>query len=420
MNKNLLNLLSLTSIQASNAILPLLVFPYALKILGTESYSLIIISEAMMFIIYAFVVYSFEIKGVSEIIKSRDENNSEILSLIFNKVIIIRLLLLCFFCIILFLYYIFARSELSIVLLLWMLFPLSYIFQSSYFFQALEQNFYPAIFIVLSRILCIILIFNFIYNANDAYLIPLIIGMSYLIGSILSFIFAIYKFRLHFLIPSKKEIIKAFYEGKEIFLGNISVLLFKDSNILIMGLLVDDNNIISIYSMAEKFIKSLQAGIRPLNQFFFPKTIKALKNFTTPNKRSFLIVSKYTAIQLVTLLLLVLVILFLGYNKDFIPFLSDYPNFNAIFFIFILMLPSVFFGISNFMYGTTGLNHLNEEKYYAKSIFTTGIIGIVLTFMLIYFWKDNGAAISFVVSELILFLFISIKYFKIKDKKNGI
>lgn len=420
MNKNILNLLSLISIQASNAILPLLVFPYALKVLGTENYSQIIISEAIMFIIYAFTVYSFEIKGVSEIIKSRDEHNSESLSLIFSKIVIIRLLILGLFCILLFFYYIFTRNQLSVFLLLWMLFPLSYIFQSSYFFQALEKNFYPAIFIVLSRIFCIILIFNLIHNKDDAYLIPLLIGVSYLTGSIISFIFAIYTFNLCFFIPTKKEIIKAFYEGKNIFLGNISVLLFKDSNVLVMGLLIDNSYIISVYSMAEKFIKSLQAGIRPLNQFFFPKTIKALKNFTTPDKRTFLIVSKYTTIQLVTLLLLVLVILILGYNKDLIPFLSDYPNFNAIFFIFILMLPSVFFGVSNFMYGTTGLNHLNEEKYYAKSIFTTGIIGIVLTFILIYYWKDNGAAVGFVVSELILFLFISIKYFRIKDKKNGI
>lgn len=420
MNKNLINLISLTSIQASNAILPLIVFPYALKILGTENYSQIIMSEAVMFIIYVFVIYSFEIKGVSQIIGLGNKIDTSNLSLIFYKITISRLFILSLFCMIILFYFIIKNDYFMLLLLLWMLFPLSYIFQSSYFFQALEDNFYPAIFILLSRILCIILIFEFVDHEDKGYFIPLIIGICYLIGGILSFIFLIYKYNLTFVIPSKKEMVNAFYDGKNIFLGNLSVLLFKDSNVLIMGLLSDNNTLISIYSMAEKFVKSLQAGIRPLNQFFFPKTIKALEKQSIPEKNSFLIISKYTVIQLFVFLLVILIILFLRFNENIILLLSDYPNIDEIFFVFIIMIPSIFFGISNFMYGTVGLNHLNKEKYYVKSILTTGIIGIILSFIFVYFWEEYGAAISFVISELILFIFVFIQYFKVKDKKNGI
>jgi O-antigen/teichoic acid export membrane protein len=85
------------------------------------------------------------------------------------------------------------------------------------------------------------------------------------------------------------------------------------------------------------------------------------------------------------------------YNKDSINLIS-------------IMIFSIFFGVLNFMYGTLGLNHLGQKRYFAMSIFLTGLISLVLLIVLTKYFSINGTAINFVLSELILLIFILHKY----------
>ena len=127
---------------------------------------------------------------------------------------------------------------------------------------------------------------------------------------------------------------KLLIDGKEIFLGNISVLLFKDLNILIIKLITNSDIAISSYSISEKIIKSIQATTRPLNQFFFPKSLRLIKNIKRPNIKSFMILGKPTIIQLVFLSIISIFIVIILLNfADNISFLNSIPNIN---FVFIL------------------------------------------------------------------------------------
>jgi len=413
MNKNTLNLFSLFVAQGSNAILPLIIFPYVLTVVGSESYSLLVITEALMFIIYAFVLYSFEINGVSKIIELEDKYDSNALSKIYSKIISARLIILCGFILILLAASPFLEKDFFFVLMIWMLIPLSYIFQSSYFFLALEENLFLALFIGASRALCVLLIFITIKSKADLYFVPLIIGLTFTLGSLCSFLYAMIKFKLHFYKVTLIDIKDIYYDGKEIFLGNISVLLLRDFNILILGLFTNNAISISTYSIAEKIIKSLQASIRPLNQFFFPKGVFLIKNIPTPNKKAFHLLSKISIPQLIVLGTIVS-FLIVGYLVvgDKITYIREYPNINLVIQLCAIMVFSVFIGVLNFMYGTVGLNHLQSKGYYAKSIFFTGILSIIMALVLISLFHEVGASINFVLAEGILFYFIFNKYNK--------
>lgn len=409
---NSLNLFSLIAIQGSNAVLPLLVFPFVLSKIGSDNYSEVVVSEAIMFIIYAFVLYSFEVNGVSKAVNLITEKDYIGLSHLFTKVLLVRLLIFLLGVLVVLCSYFFVSETFFILLLTWMLYPLSFIFQSSYFYLALEKNFDLAIVVVLSRILCLGLIYYFINESSNNILIPIIIGGTYFIGGIVSFLVAIYKYKITLLKVNKKEIKQILLEGKEIFLGNISVLLFRDFNVLLLGMLTQNSIAISSYSIAEKIIKSLQASIRPLNQFFFPKGVKLLKGYTDPNRRIFFLIGKVTIIQLLALLFIVTSLsLSLYLFKDSFVTLRDYPNINLIISFCSIMVGSIFFGVMNFMYGTLGLNHLNGKKYFAFSIFLTGIISVTLSFFLIRIIDGYGAAISFIAAELVLFIFVVKRYF---------
>ena len=140
--KNSVNLISLVAIQGSNAILPLLVFPYILKKVGETNYSQIVIAEAVMFIAYAFVLYSFEVDGVSRVMQLVQEKKTVILSKLYTKILFIRLGILGIFALGFLVASLFLEKQMATLLFLWLVFPLGFILQSSYFYLAIEENFY--------------------------------------------------------------------------------------------------------------------------------------------------------------------------------------------------------------------------------------------------------------------------------------
>lgn len=419
MKKKIYNLLSLFSIQGSNAILPIIVFPYVLSKLGDVLYSQIVISEAIMFIIYAIVLYSFEIDGVSRAIKYNDENLKNKLSRLFTHVLLIRLIIFSVCISILFIFSFFMPKDYFVLLLLWLMFPLSFIFQNSYFYIGTENNTPLAIIILTFRILCVCLIFYFVDINSPAYIVPLTIGGTYLSGGLLSFLYLIFTKKIKITRISFSYLKKLIIDGKEIFLGNISILMFKDLNVIVIGLFTFNPSAISAYSIAEKIIKSIQATTRPLNQFYFPIAVRLIQSTKRPNIESFKKIFSVTLIQLLVLFLIFCAInLVMIFFSDDLIFIKSYNNFDLVTNLCLIMIVSVFFGVSNFMFGSVGLNNLGEKKYMASSIFITGILTIVMLFILVNLMNVYGASISFVLSEVILFSLISYKYFK-KKVNNG-
>jgi PST family polysaccharide transporter len=410
--RNSLNLFSLVAIQGSNAVLPLLIFPYILKVLGENMYSKIVIAESIMFITYAFILYSFEVDGVSKVIRSIELGSKKSLSKLYTEILVIRLFIFGLFLIGFLIAGFFLEKDFFLLLLFWMLYPLSFILQSSYFYLGAEKNFPLAVTVVTSRLVCAFFIFYSVNIYSPAFLIPLIIGGSFLVGGIASFLHLHFCYDLKISKISLRDLKDILKEGKEIFIGNISVLLFRDLNVLIISAITSNAVAISSYSIAEKIVKSLQASIRPLNQFFFPKGLRMIKDIELPNMKSFKILGKVTIIQLICLLIVSVTLGIVLINfKDQLSFLKTTPNINFIITLCLIMITSVFFGVMNFMFGTVGLNHLNSKKYFAFAILITGIVSVTSSFLLIYFFDAYGAAFNFVLAEVVLFGMIFRKYF---------
>jgi PST family polysaccharide transporter len=180
---------------------------------------------------------------------------------------------------------------------------------------------------------------------------------------------------------------------------------------LILGFLAIGVTGVSAYSISEKIIKSLQAAIRPLNQFFFPKVIRSIKSFATPNMGVLMIIGRSTVLQLLALSFLVLLAFLIASYRDEFSILTGHQDFNLVYSLSAVMVFSVFIGVLNFMYGTIGLNHLNCKRYYANKILMTGLVSVSMSFLFVFVFKEYGAAYSFVISEFLLFIFVIKRYF---------
>lgn len=405
--KNLINLASLTTIQLSNAVLPLVIFPFTLNVIGSYPYSRVVLSEALALLVLPFILYSFEIDGVSKIVGLDIRADIKEISKVFSEVFFLRMFIFVMCLIAILLLSPLLEKDILVLVYCWMLIPLSHIFQSFWLFQGLELNAPVALFNLVSRLVCVGLVVWFVRNPSDYQLVPIIIGLCYLFGGITSLAYAFIKFKLRLRFFHFSEYKSSLISGKEIFLGNMSVVLYRDTNVLILGFLGCEAKAIAAYSIAEKLIKSFQATMRPLNQLFFPKVIRLTKETSEPNKSIFKNIFQLTLPQIIAFIVLgVLLIASFNIVEDHIKFFREFPNKKDVILLFIIMFPAILFGVANFMFGTAGLNYLNRRNYYFISILVVGIVSIIFCLILVFVFGVIGASASFLFSEMFLFAMI--------------
>ncbi|WP_417662478.1 oligosaccharide flippase family protein [Pseudomonas sp.] len=406
------NLLGLVAIQGANSVLPLLIFPFLLATLGESSYAAVVVTEAVALLGLCIVIYSFDVDAVPKAIKCKENNNFYGLGEIFFSVLYARSLIfivvLCFTWILNFL--IFNMNWYFVIG--WGAMIYGSVLQSLWFYQAIEQNVVAAIAVIFSRLASVALIFYFVISPEDSELSVLIIGVGYLLSGFFLLFYATSKFPARSFKVKFTSVFELLSSGRHIFTGNISVVLFRGSSVVILSLFATDSAV-SLYSLAEKFTKCIQAIIRPLNQFSYPRLLREFEGDRRLINKSFFTVLSHTKYQLWILLGIVLFFMF------FMVFwggryLSGITDFELYLLVQAVLLVSVFFGVCNFMFGTAGLNNLGFERYYSLLIVGVGVTSVVVCMMLSSLFGALGAAIAFSLGEFLLFAGVAQRYLRVK------
>lgn len=399
--KDLLNLSALTCIQASNALVPLIMFPFLLVQLGSSVYAQLALAEALSLLVLAVVIFSFEIVGISELVKFRERSDRDAINELFSSVFYIRLALFIAAAPFAILFYVLILGNSAVIIALWLLVPLAYIFQSAWLYQGFEENLPLAAFTLLSRVGSLGLVFLMVGNSGDAYLVPTIVGGAYLLGGLAAFGYAMKRHGLRLRRIAVARLMSVAVDGKEIFLTNVAVSVQRDLNVLILGVVGIPAQSIAAYSIAEKFTKSVQAIARPLNQLFFPKTIRAIRNETQPSTRVARIIARHTAPQIV-LVVLALIGLAATYFAltNFTQIQIPFENVDEIIVYISIMAPTIVFGIASYMFGSVGLNYLGGRRHFLNIILITGVLSALSCFVLTYWIGAYAAAITYAAAEI--------------------
>ena len=398
-NKAALNLVALAAIQGANALIPILFFPYLVFILGTTLFAKLVAFEAVALYVVTVSLYSFEVIGVQRLIEAKGRGRDEI-SRVYFEILYTRIFLFLVSCfIVLAIFYLFFPHDL-IYAAMWMLLPLGQVFQSNYYYQAVERNFANALIIILSRFSFIAVGYFFVKGVDDVFLAHALIPLSYLVSGLFSV--ALIAKQLESLPPYIRAnvIWETLCSGWVLFFGNLAVVLYRNSNILILTAVSGNVVAISAYAVAEKLVKMLQAICTPLNQLFFPRVISALQ---LEKSLPVTVIWKYTKPQIVIFILFLPVVIFLAYidlsyrqyifNKDIFP-------------IFIIMSFAPLFGIANFMFGMVGLSAVKKSGSFAQGTVLAGFSSVALCIASSQFFSTYGAAFSYLLAEVILFLYV--------------
>lgn len=391
------NFSSLTILQISNYLFPLITFPYLVRVLGPEKFGLINFAAAFVAYFTVLTDYGFNLSATREI--SIHRKDIEKVSSLFSNVMTTKLILFIAGAIV-FLPLLFLIPKFSADYPIYLgtyLFVFGSVLFPVWFFQGMEQMKYITIINIGVKALWLVSIFVFIKSSADVLLLVFLNSGSLIIIGVISLIVIKKKFNVFFKRPLAKEIKRQLSEGWYYFVSTASITLYTNSNIFILGLFTN-NEVVGYFAAADKLRMAIQGLFGNAAQTVFPHLSLMFKESKIKAVR---FVKKYLRLSLlaaaiVTLTVFIfsreIVIVVLGQN-----YLSSLPVFRVILFLPIIIL------ISN-IYGIQVMLNLGYKKEFFKVIFYAGIGNLILSFVLVPKFYAIGTAFAVTITEIIVSL----------------
>ncbi len=385
------NAIYLTILQWFNYLMPLLILPYLVRTIGTKMFGLVMFAQTVATIFTLITDFGFSITGTRAL--SILKKNRTMKGELFFGVMSIKLAL-----IILLLFFLFALTSTSDkfsqnkliyyysfgVTIGMTIFP-------SWFFHGIQKMKVITIVNAVSRTLFAGLVFMFITKPEDFLLVPLFNSASYIITGLFGLFYAL-KF-LKIKVPSIIFIFNLVKESFKLFLSNLSTSLYSSFNILIIGLLTNDT-LTGVYASFEKIILALKNIYTPIYQAVFPwlSTQTNQKRIIKKMSRIVFLFGLFGVVALITFSEEILILMF---NDEII--LSYKILFQAI-------APILFLAGLSMLYNYLYLSATKKYDLRLKILGYTGLIGILLSTILTFYFDIYGVVFSVVFCEIILLI----------------
>ncbi|WP_292460129.1 flippase [Methanothermococcus sp.] len=402
------NFASLFTLQGLNYILPLITFPYLVRVLGPDKYGLIAFASAFIGYFGIIVDYGFKLSAPREVAINR--NNKEKLSEIFSSIMVIKIvfMILSFIvlCVVVFSFEKFKHDW--IVYIFTFIGILGNVLFPVWFFQGMERMKYITFLNIISKTIFTISIFVFIKNTSDYIYVPLINSLGYLVAGVLSLIFIFKEFNVVFKIPTKTEIIHQLKEGWHIFVSTVSINTYTKSNMVILGLFTN-NTIVGYFAAGYRLIQAFLGMLNPISQTFYPY----ISRLTSESKEKAISVIK-KLIKGVGVFTFILSLLIFIFADLIVKIVLGEQYYNSTIVIRILAFLPFIIGLSN-IFGIQTMLTFGHKRAFTKIIIAGGITNIILAVILVPFWKHIGISISILITEIVITLsmYIYLKWKKI-------
>jgi polysaccharide transporter, PST family len=263
----ILNFTSLALIQGTNFLLPLLLLPYLVSVLGMNNFGLISLAQAFVSYFIIITDYGFNITATREI--SQNRNQSSKLSEEVSRIIVTKFFLsaisFCMLVIVVSLVPGFSKNKLLYYLSFSMV--LGQLLLPTWFFQGIEKMVYLTYLNLAGKISFTLLIILFIRQPQQYVYVNLLYGLGNMVSGIAGLWLMVKKFDIKFIIPGNFLLKTEIKKGWNVFISNFAINAYLNSNILILGFFVNEV-ILGYYSIAEKII----LAFRQLLNVFFQST----------------------------------------------------------------------------------------------------------------------------------------------------
>ncbi len=410
-NKRLIeNFFSLSILNGLNVLLPLVTLPYILHVVGKANYG----AYSYVFVIVQYVIlfstYGFNFSATKQISQNRDDK--EAVLRIYNSVTACKSLIAVCVSLLLLL---FSRWVFRDETGLWMFLLgsgmiLGDIFTPVWLFQGMEKMKYMTIVNASSKVLFTILIFIMVRKREDYDILILLNSCGYLLAGALSLILVYRQFHLRLCRTTWNDVFSQLKEGSAVFGSTFGINLYRNANIIILKQFVSDD-IVGLYSAAEKVIKGFQSLISPAAQALFPHLSLRFKGRHIQENVRLL---RKISWSFATVVMIVTVAVYI-----FAPFISDIlcgKEFVACVPLIRIMTLVIFFGEINYLVGIVGLINMNGQQYFFRSVLITGLFSVAFMLLLAPSYGALAAVWAMSLSEILLFILCLFSIYQIKKR----
>lgn len=388
----------LSALQIFNLLIPLITYPYLIRVLGKETYGLVVFAQAVVGYLVILVGFGFNISATKEISIHRD--NKEKLSEIVSSVLIIKLFLFILSSVILVaLLLIIPQAkgyETLFLLMLWMclydvIFPVWY-------FQGIEQMKYITYITLVSRLSFLGLIFVFIHIPSDYLFIPIINGIGALLAGITSLFIIFGKHRILFGLQPVERLKFYFKDSIPIFVSNVSIKLYVSTNKVIVGSFLGMAEV-AYYDLAEKLVSVLKMPMAILSQSLFPKISKE-KNLQFVKQ-----IFKLSLLANISFYLL-----FILLSKYIVLFLGGKTMLEAVLIVNLLAFTVPVIAMSN-IFGIQLLLTFGHNKTFSGIIVGSGIFYLLQAIVIWGIWRFSLINVTVITVTTEVFVTVTMFYY---------
>lgn len=403
-NKTIVNNFSYLSIlQFINLLIPLITYPFLIRVIGSDLYGGIVFAQALIGYFAIIIGFGFNISATKNISIHKKDSNK--LSEIVSSVLIIKayLFIFSFIGLVILLKFIDLNEFNEILFYLTMYLCIQELLFPIWYFQGMQKMQYITLFTLLSKLVFVILIFILIKSKEDYLLVPIINGIGVMLSGVLS-LYVIFKLdKVKFRWQKNEKLFYYIKDSFSLFLSNAMVLIKEKTNILFIGLFLNMTDV-AYYDIALKITTLLRTPFMLVRDSIFP-SIAISKNKV-----------KYIKISIITIIIsLFAYLLLLIFSEQIIYFLGGEEMLPSVKIIPLMGL-TIPIGVLSMFLGSA-LIIFNNNKQYGLSILYSlfsFIFGLITLYLLNLF--SLKSLIMVIIFSLLIEIIVRTHFIKKNEK----
>ena len=396
----------------SQVLFPLITFPYLARVLGPSHLGLLNFADSYARYFILVAAFGIPIYGVREIAKL--QHNKEGLAKLLIEIFSINLITTLILCLVFgtSIFYVEKLNNENTLFSWSLIFFFLQIFILEWFFIGLNQFKFIALRFFFIRLIFIICVFAFIKSSNDyLYYMKMQVGLNLLLGLIN--VRYVFKFiSIHNFSFKNIQLIKHIKPLFLLFLTIFFISIYLQLDTVILGFLTDSESV-GYYSSALKLNKLIIAVFAAISAAMFPTMINIfhegnIQKFNAMVEQCFFVI---LSIGLPTFILVslcapeIIHILFgTHFERAILPLQISAP-------IILIVSMSTIFGFQI-------LSALSKDSSILIAAILGTIVSLVCTVIFVKEYKENGEALTILITELTVctsFIYFSRKHFSIQN-----
>jgi O-antigen/teichoic acid export membrane protein len=393
----------LSIFQFLNLLIPLITYPYLIRVLGKETYGLIIFAQAIVAYLVILINFGFNFSATKEI--SIHRNDIDKLNEIVSTVLIVKGILMIFsFLVLLLLINVIPQAITHKYLFLFSMYACLYdVIFPIWYFQGVEKMKYITLVNIVARLTFLVLIYLLINSKDDYLLVPIIYGIGAIVSGIVSLYIIFIKENIRISFQKTEVLLKYTNDSFSYFISNLSIQLYVNANKVIVGSFLGLVEV-AIYDLAEKLVSVMKIPLSIISQTIFPKITKDLDiNFVW---------KMFKYVLLLNILILIGAFITAPFLVEFLGG-KEMSSATILFRLLIFTLPVI--GMSNFL-GIQILIPFGFKKSFTSIIVFSGVV-FLLIFLFLYSTK-NLSIYTIAIMTILTEIYVTAHMYIIIKQKN--